>query len=307
MAAPTRPHDPPVGLATAQQRATPRRRPRSPLVLALVRTVRNPMGAFGLGILGLLILVALLAPLIAPFDPLTQYPGLELRRPGWPFLFGTDEFGRDILSRVIHGSRISLVVGIVAVALGAAIGISTGLIAGYFGGWLDAVIMRIWDAMLAFPAVMMGIAVVSVLGPGTLNVALTLAIISLPQFSRLARSLVLSEREREYVLAVRCLGGSNLRIILRHILPNLAGPLLVQLSLAMGGAVLAESGLSFLGLGTQPPDPSWGMMLGTGRGYLRQAPWYGIFPGVAIALLLVGLNFLADALRNALDPRRINT
>ncbi len=283
-----------------------RGRPSNPLALALVRTLRNPMGALGLGILLLLVVVALAAPLIAPFDPAVQHGGQELLPPGGPYLLGTDEFGRDILSRVIFGSRVSLLVGVAAVVLGAGVGIPTGLIAGYLGGWVDAVIMRTWDAFLAFPAVLMGIAVVTVLGPGAVNTALALSIVSMPQFSRITRASVLIEREREYVQAARCLGSSDVRIVVRHLLPNCLGPILVQLSLAMGFAVLLEAGLSFLGLGPQPPEPSWGGMLNDSRPYLQQAPWYGVFPGLALALLLVGLNYLSDALRDALDPRRIN-
>lgn len=283
-----------------------RGRPRNPLALAMVRTLRNPMGAFGLLLLALLVLLAILAPLVAPFDPLAQQGGQELRPPGSTFFLGTDEFGRDILSRVVYGSRTSLLVGVVAVAVGAGIGVPTGLVAGYEGGWLDAVIMRIWDAMLAFPGVLMGIAVITVLGPGAFNSAIALALVSMPQFSRLTRACVLAERRKEYVTAAYCLGAGTPRILLGQLLPNCMGPLLVQLSLSMGFAVLLEAGLSFLGLGSQPPEPSWGSMLNQSRAYLRQAPWYGVFPGIALAAMLVGLNYLSDALRDALDPRRIN-
>ncbi|MDQ6672724.1 MAG: ABC transporter permease [Chloroflexota bacterium] len=264
------------------------------------------MGAFGLLLLALLVLLAILAPLVAPFDPLAQQGGQELRPPGSTFFLGTDEFGRDILSRVVYGSRTSLLVGVVAVAVGAGIGVPTGLVAGYEGGWLDAVIMRIWDAMLAFPGVLMGIAVITVLGPGAFNSAIALALVSMPQFSRLTRACVLAERRKEYVTAAYCLGAGTPRILLGQLLPNCMGPLLVQLSLSMGFAVLLEAGLSFLGLGSQPPEPSWGSMLNQSRAYLRQAPWYGVFPGIALAAMLVGLNYLSDALRDALDPRRIN-
>ena len=281
-------------------------RPRNPFALALVRTLRNPMGAFGLGLLLVLFTVAVAAPLLAPFDPLEQHRGRELAPPGPPFLLGADEFGRDILSRIIYGSRVSLVVGVIAVAIGAGLGIPSGLATGYFGGWLDALVMRVWDALLAFPGILMGIAVVTVLGPGPVNVALALAIVQIPQFSRLVRACVLVEREREYVMAAHAMGLGDTRIIVRYLLPNSLGPILVQLSLAMSFAVLLEAGLSFLGLGAQPPDPSWGSMLNASRGYLRQAPWYGVFPGVALAALLVGLNYLSDALSDALDPRSVN-
>lgn len=282
-----------------------RARPGNPMALALVRTVRDPMGAFGLAIVLLLTLVALAAPLLAPFDPLAQHPGDELASPGMPYLLGTDEFGRDLLSRIIFGSRTSLLVGIVAVGLGAGVGISTGLLAGYLGGTLETAFMRVYDALLAFPTILLGIGVVAVLGSGPLNVAYAIAIAQTPNFARLTRSCVLSEREREYVTAARCLGAGDRRIMWLHVLPNCLAPLLVQLSLAMGIAVLAEAGLSFLGLGTQPPAPSWGAMLNESRAYLRQAPWYGVWPGVVLALLLIGLNYLSDALRDALDPHRV--
>lgn len=283
-----------------------RRRPRNPLGQALLLTLRNPMGAFGLGLLLVLIVVAITAPILAPHDPLVQHSGQELMPPSAAWRLGTDELGRDVLSRIIYGGRISLLVGVVAVSIGAGIGIPAGLLTGYFGGWVDAAAMRILDAMLAFPGILTGIAVVVVLGPGAVNVAVALAIINIPEFSRLTRACVLREREREYVLAGRCLGGRDARIIARHVLPNCLAPILVQTSLSMGFAVLLEASLAFLGLGSQPPQPSWGSMLNDSRSYLREAPWYGVFPGVALALLLVGLNYLSDALRRALDPRRIN-
>jgi len=282
------------------------KRPRNPLGLSMVLTLRNPMGAFGLGILLMLVLVAVLAPLLAPYHPNVQHDRLELQPPNAQFLLGTDELGRDIFSRIIWGSRVSLLVGIVAVVIGAGVGIPTGLMAGFFGGWIDAVIMRLWDALLAFPGILTGIAVVTVLGPGAINAAIALAIVNIPEFSRLTRACVLRERERDYVLASRCVGARDTRIIAMHLFPNCLAPILVQLSLSMGFAVLLEAALSFIGLGQQAPDPSWGSMLNDSRAYLRQAPWFGIFPGVALAALLVGLNYLSDALRQALDPRRIN-
>jgi ABC-type dipeptide/oligopeptide/nickel transport system permease subunit len=302
---------PPVGTSLAPPIAQPARAARAirtgnPTIQALARTVRNPIGMFGVGVLTLLVICALGAPVLSPYDPLQQHAGAELRPPSSQFPLGTDNLGRDLLSRIIFGSRASLLVGVVAVALGAGIGIATGLAAGYFGGAVDTVIMRFYDALLSFPAILLGIAVVSVLGTGMLSVAYALAIASLPTFARLMRSRVLAERERDYVLAARCCGAPDRRIMWLHVLPNAVAPLLIQISLAMGFSVLAESALSFLGLGTQPPDPSWGSMLNESRAYLRSSPWFGVFPGMALATLLLGLNFLADALRDALDPRRTN-
>jgi len=281
-------------------------RVRSPFVQALVRTVSNPMGLLGALIVLILALAAIFAPFISPYDPVQQHPGLELQAPGGGFLLGTDHLGRDLLSRIIFGSRASLLVGVVAVGLGAGFGIASGLAAGYLGGWVDATLMRFFDALLSFPAILLGIGVVSVLGAGPFSVAYALAFATVPTFARLMRARVLTEREREYVVAARCIGARAGRIMWLHVLPNAVAPLLIQISLSMGFAVLAESALTFLGLGTQPPMPSWGGMLNESRAYLRTAPWFGIFPGVALALLLLGLNLLTDALRDALDPRRIN-
>jgi peptide/nickel transport system permease protein len=295
---------PPRFGAAAHRGSWVRRQP--PWLQVLVRICRNPMGAFGLSIVLIMALLAVLAPAVAPYSPIAQHPGQELRPPGAEFWLGSDDLGRDLLSRILFGARVSFVVGIVATALGASAGVSTGLLSGYVGGWVDSVIMRFYDALLAFPGVIIGIAVISILGPSTLNVAYALALGGMPFFARLMRSCVLSERERDYVYAARCIGARDGRIMFRHVLPNALAPLIVQLSLAMGFAVLAEAGLSFLGLGTQPPEPSWGSMLYDSRAYLREAPWYGLWPGVALSILLVALNYLSDALREALDPRRAN-
>jgi peptide/nickel transport system permease protein len=281
-------------------------RRQRPWVQIMLRISRNPMGAFGLAVVLLMALVAVLAPVIAPYSPIAQHPGQELKPPSGQFWLGSDDLGRDLFSRILYGARVSFVVGIVATALGAGVGVSTGLLSGYVGGWIDSVIMRFYDALLAFPGIIIGIAVISILGPSTLNVAYALAIGGMPFFARLMRSSVLSERERDYVYAARCIGARDGRIMFLHVLPNTLAPLLVQLSLAMGFAVLAEAGLSFLGLGTQPPDPSWGTTLNDSRAYLREAPWYGLWPGVALTILLVALNYLSDALRDALDPKRAN-
>jgi ABC-type dipeptide/oligopeptide/nickel transport system permease subunit len=222
------------------------------------------------------------------------------------FLLGTDQYGRDLLSRVIYAGRTSLLAGVLAVGIGAFVGVTTGLLSGYIGGWVDSIIMRFYDGLLTFPNILLAIALVAALGPSLLNIAIALGVSQAPLDARLTRSIVLSLRERDYVLAARSLGAPGYRIVLHHILPNTLPILLVQFSLAMGFAVLAEGSLSFLGLGTQPPTPSWGGMLNDSRPYMREAPWYGIWPGLAMAILLIALNFLTDAARDVMDPRRIN-
>jgi peptide/nickel transport system permease protein len=221
--------------------------------------------------------------------------------------FGTDEFGRDILSRVIHGSRISMGVALGTMILAASIGIPTGLAAGYFGGITDALTMRLWDCIFAFPAILLGVAIVAILGPGSTNVMLAVTIINIPIFSRITRASTLVEKSRTYVEAATSVGGGAARIMFRHIFPNCLPPILVQATVSAAYAILLEAALSFLGLGAQPPEPSWGTMLNFGRTYLNRAPWYGIFPGLAITMLVLGLHFFADALRDALDPMHLRT
>jgi peptide/nickel transport system permease protein len=282
------------------------RRSPHPLNAAFVRTWRNPLGFFGLLILGLLVFMAVAAPLISPYDPIVQHQGKELLGPNRDFWFGTDELGRDLLSRVIYGARPSLVVALMVVVLGGGLGILAGLTAGYLGGWVGAVLMRLFDALFAFPPTLLGFVVIAALGPGTTQVAYAVAIAVVPSLGRVARSLVLKERNRDYVLAARCTGAGNVRVMFLHVLPNAVSPMIVNIALVMGFSVLAEASLAFLGLGTQPPTPSWGAMLNGSRAYLRVDPWMAIGPGVVLALLLLGLNYLADALRDAFDPRRVN-
>jgi peptide/nickel transport system permease protein len=255
-------------------------------------------------ILTVVVFVGVMAPVLAPYDPVAQVIGDELRPPSTSHLLGTDELGRDIFSRILYGARISLLVGIVAVGLGAALGISSGLFAGYVGGWVETLIFRVWDTLMAFPGVLLAIAVSAILGRGLFNIAIAVAIISIPTYARLARGGMLTEREKDYVTAAHTLGQSTGRIIFQHILPNTLPPILTQVALGMASAVFLEAGLSFLGLGAQPPAPSWGSMLADSRNYLRIAAWYGIAPGVAISLFMLGLNMLADGLRDALDPTR---
>ena len=282
------------------------RRSMRPTLAALGRLLRNPAGVIGLAGLAVLVLMALGADVLAPFDPLEQHARARLLPPGRVYLLGTDDLGRDLLSRIIYGSRISLAVGLLSVALGGVLGVATGLVAGYWGSRVDTVIMRTWDALLAFPTILLGVVLAAIMGPGVVAVAVAVGINNLPTFSRLTRAGVLSEKEKEYVLAARAAGVNDWRIAFRHILPNCVPPLLVQFALAMAFAALLEASLSFLGLGAQPPAPSWGSMLSRAQGYLRLSPWYGVFPGLALALLLVSLNFLADGLRDVLDPRRAN-
>lgn len=269
------------------------------------RLVQDSLGRFGLIILCLMLFVGLFAPLLAPYDPILQHTGLELKPPSREFLVGTDELGRDLLSRIIYGARISLLVGVVAVAIGSTVGISTGMIAGYLGGWVDGLTMRIWDSLMAFPGILLGIAIAAMMGPGLFNAAIAVGILSMPGYARMARAGMLSQKGSDYVLAARALGYSQWRIVFRHVLPNALAPILTQVAFGMAAAVFLEAGMSFLGIGAQPPEPSWGTMLSKSRQYLRMAPWYGIAPGVVITTFLLGLNALADGLRDALDPTHI--
>ena len=282
------------------------RRSPSPTVAALRRLLRNPAGVIGLVGLTTLLVAAVGAEVLAPFDPLEQHARDQLLPPGRVYLLGIDDLGRDLLSRVIHGSRISLAVGLLSVTLGGVLGVATGLVAGYWGRTVDAMMMRVWDALLAFPAILLGVVLAAIMGPGVVTAAVAVGINNMPTFSRLTRAGVLSEKEKKYALAAKAAGVSDWRIAFRHILPNCVPPLLVQLALAMAFAALLEASLSFLGLGAQPPAPSWGSMLSRAQGYLRLSPWFGVFPGLALALLLISLNFLADGLRDVLDPRRAN-
>lgn len=270
----------------------------------LSRVVRDPGGLLGLGILGLLCAIALLAPLIAPHDPLEIGAGFPLDGPSRAHLFGTDDLGRDVLSRVIHGGRISLWIAVASAAASLAIAVPLGLLAGYAGGYVDAAVARLFDTIFAFPSILIGIGFVAILGTSVRNVVFAVAIINVPTLGRLTRVSILSQKGQEYVEAARSIGASDVRLALRHILPNAMPPLLVQIALVMSEAVLLEAAFSFLGLGSRPPTPSWGVMLNEGRNFLAQAWWLGFFPGVAITLMILGLNIFGDALRAALNPRR---
>ena len=260
-------------------------------------------GRVGVILLVVMVLIAIFAPLIAPYPPNEQISGDELLGMSARHWFGTDFLGRDIFSRTVYGARISLFAGALSVLLGAALGILMGLTGGYLGGWVDAVMMRLSDAISAFPAILLGAAIVAVLGPGFIQVAIAIAIAQSPLFARLARALAISESRLEYIEAAESMGASKTRIMLRHILPNSMGPLAVQASLSVGIAILLEAGLSFLGLGVQPPTPSWGQMLADALRFLDFIPAYAIFPGLALTIVLVGVNLLADAMRDRVDPQ----
>lgn len=266
---------------------------------------RHRLALVGAGILIGLIGVAVLAPLLAPYDPLEQNLYKRLQAPSLTYPLGTDDFGRDILSRIIYGARISLRIGLISISIALSVGSALGLVAGYRGGGLDTVVMRLMDIMLAFPSILLAIAIVAVTGPGIENVMVAVSIVMVPQYARLVRACVLSIREMAYVEAARALGGGEVRILLASVLPNCAAPLIVQSTLSMGTAILDAAGLSFLGLGAQPPVPEWGAMLSGGRELLLKAPWVMTFPGLAIFTVVLGLNLFGDGLRDALDPKRI--
>jgi peptide/nickel transport system permease protein len=260
--------------------------------------------AGGAGLVGLLVILALAAPLIAPFDPTEMKVSEALKRPSMTHLFGTDRFGRDVLSRTVYGSRIALGVALTSIGLAFTVGATLGLASGFWGGWLDLLIGRLMDIVFSFPALVLAIAVAAMLGPGLDNAVLAIAVVYVPLFSRVARGPVIAERERDHVMAARGLGAGHLRILGRHILPNIVAPLIVQASVGLAFAILTEASLSYVGLGTQPPDPSWGTMLNEGRTYLETAPWMSIFPGLAIMLAVFAFNLVGDGLRDVLDPQR---
>jgi peptide/nickel transport system permease protein len=269
----------------------------------LSRLFAARLSGVGLGILLALLLCAATADLIAPYDPLKQELYDSFAPPSAAHLLGTDDLGRDVLSRIIYGSRISLQAGIISVGIALCGGVALGLLAGYTGGLADQSVMRLMDMVLAFPTLVLALAITAALGSNLTNALIAIGIVSMPAFARLARAQALGVREIEFVEAARALGASPLRVVARHILPSISAPLIVQASLSVAGAILAEASLSFLGLGTKPPAPAWGSMVSLGRGFLAMAPWIVFAPGAAIFLAVMGFNFLGDALRDALDPR----
>lgn len=271
------------------------------------RLVKNRLAMLGLFLIVLVFLVALLADLIAPYDPEAiksqTMARNSLLRPSLKHLMGTDLLGRDVFSRVVYGARVSLGVGLAAVLLMVVIGLIVGAVAGYYGGWLDSLLMRLADIFFAFPYVLGSIALISVLGFGIQNVILAIGILGWPSIARVFRSSVLQVKQNDYVEAARSVGASDLRIIIRHILPNAIAPVIVYATMSVGGAIIAEASLSFLGIGVQPPTPSWGYMLSESRSYIFTSPWLMFFPGLAILLTVLGFVLFGDGLRDALDPR----
>jgi peptide/nickel transport system permease protein len=263
---------------------------------------RTPVVVIGAMVVGVVVLVALAAPVLAPHDPVAQI-AQPLLPPGPEFLVGTDEFGRDELSRLIWGARVSLYVGGLAVLIALGLGATSGVLAGFFGGWVDDVTMRVMDILLSMPALVLAIAITAVLGPSLTNVMLAVGIVYAPTFARVARGPTLTVVRVPYIEAARAIGASNVKVIGRHVLPNIAAPIMVQTTVSFSTAILTEAALSFLGLGTQPPIASWGLMLSAARQYMLIDPWIAVLPGCAIAMTVLGFNLLGDGLRDVLDPQ----
>lgn len=266
-------------------------------------------GLWGLGFLGLVMICVIFADVIAPFDPSLQnreallLPPIWTEAGHWPYILGTDAVGRDMLSRLIYGARYSMFIGFVVVSLAVVVGTLLGLIAGYYQSWLDTIIMRLMDVILAFPSLLLALGLVAVLGPGLVNAMYAIALVMLPHFVRLTRANVLSEKNRDYVVASRIVGASNWRLMFNSILPNCMAPLIVQATLSFSNAILDAAALGFLGMGAQPPIPEWGAMLAEAREFISRAWWVVTFPGLAILLTVLSINLVGDALRDALDPR----
>ena len=267
------------------------------------RLARNELTVAGSVILALVVVAAVFAPYLSPHDPLAMNPTQLLQPPTAEHPMGTDELGRDVLSRVIWGARISLYVGVISVTMAVLIGVSLGLLAGYHGGLIDDAIARILDVVFAFPTILLALGIVGMLGSSLTNTMIAIGVVYTPVYARLARGTTLAIKEREFVEAAVVSGARSFRVIVRHILPNIMAPLIVQTSLSLSLAILAEASLSFLGLGTQPPDPSWGTMVNTGQALIELSPWPVVFPGLAIVLAVLAFNLIGDGLRDALDPR----
>ncbi len=265
---------------------------------------QNRSALLGLAIIGAFVVVAFLAPVLATHDPLVQDVSLRLSKPFENgYLLGSDDFGRDIFSRILYGARISLVIGAIAIGISLTVGTALGLISGFYGGTLDVLIMGLVDVMLAFPYILLAIVIVSILGPSLNNAMIAIGIVGIPRFARIIRAQVLAEKENDYVMVERSLGTSDLELMMVSILPNCMAPIIVQVTLGYAGAILSSAALSFLGLGTQPPTPEWGLMLASAKQFVASAWWVVTFPGVAILLSVLGFNLFGDGLRDILDPR----
>ncbi|MGZ5598236.1 MAG: ABC transporter permease [Usitatibacter sp.] len=285
-----------IPVASAPRELTPWQR-------ALRRLARRRGAMVGLALVAFFVAIAVFAPWIAPYDPLATSWSAVRKAPSMAHWFGTDDIGRDVLSRVVWGARASLLAGLVSVGISLCVGVPVGLAAGYVGGWTDMLISRVTDAMLACPFLILAIALAAFLGPSLTNAMIAIGVAATPIFIRLTRGQVLAVKVEDYVEAARAVGNSGLRIALRHVLPNIVAPVIVQATLAIAAAIIAEASLSFLGLGQQPPAPSWGSMLNTAKNYVENAPWMAVWPGLSIFLLVLSFNLLGDGLRDALDPR----
>jgi len=285
-------------VASPSARTAPRSHP-------LRRLLRRPAAAIGLAVIVFFVALAVLAPIVSPYDPLATSWTAVRKGPSAAHWFGTDEIGRDVLARVIWGARASLLAGVVSVLISLTIGVPIGLLAGYAGGKTDMLISRLTDAVLACPFLILAIALAAFLGPSLTNAMIAIGISATPIFVRLTRGQVLAVKVEDYIEAARAVGIPHARIALRHVLPNIAAPVIVQATLAVAAAIIAEASLSFLGLGQQPPAPSWGSMLNTAKNYVDQAPWMAVWPGLSIFLLVLSFNLLGDGLRDALDPRQV--
>ncbi|MCY4018997.1 MAG: ABC transporter permease [Chloroflexi bacterium] len=269
----------------------------------LKRCLRSRNVMAGAVVLGAVIMLVVLAAQISPYEPTQQFRRHRLQPPNAEFLLGTDNLGRDILTRILYGGRVSLQVGIVSVAIGATIGTLLGLIAGYIGGWTDVLIMRFIDMMLAFPGILLALVIIAVLGRNLQNVMIAVGLSSIPVYTRVVRGSALSVKQFDFIVAAQALGASSWRIMARHILPNVLAPIIVVATNGVAGAIISGAALSFLGLGQQPPDPEWGLMLNEGRDYIRVAAWVTTYPGLAIMITVLSINLLGDGLRDILDPR----
>lgn len=289
-----------VTLAAASEQISPDARSYAQDVWRRLR--RSPGAIFGLVVVAVIVIVAVFAPAIAHQDPLAQNLGAQTVAPDAAHWFGTDKLGRDVFSRILYGARISLSIGFVAVGIAISFGTLLGVLGGFFGGWLDDAIGAVSDLMLAFPSIILAIGITTVLGPSVNHLMIAIGIVYIPQYARLARSSVLAIKDIEYVEAARAVGARTPRILIRHVMPNILAPLIVQATLGIATATLEAAGLSYLGLGARPPVPEWGAMLNDARDYWLAAPWALVFPGVAITILVLGFNLLGDGLRDALDP-----